>query len=349
LYPGTVQSFTIGFEEHSFNEIPYSRQVAQHLGTQHHELVLTSQMAAELVPQISSILDEPFGDSSFIPTYLLSKFAREKVKVVLGGDGGDELFAGYPTLVAHRMIEQYERLTPWAIRARLVPWLLHAMPVSFENISLDFRLRRFLAGRGVPLQARHHRWLGSFLDEEKVLLLQDWIRPVLRDTYAQAYDYARECDAQLPLNKILYDDMKLYLEGDILYKVDRASMANSLEVRVPLLNREVVDFANELPFDLKLHHLTGKYLLKRAMQRRLPKNILQRPKKGFNMPVAHWLTGSLRVMLLDMLSEASLRQQGIFNQGYIQALLDDHFTHRKDNRKPLWTLLMFQMWYKAHL
>jgi asparagine synthase (glutamine-hydrolysing) len=349
LYPGTVQSFTIGFEEQSFDETPYSRRVAQHLGTQHHELVLTSKMALDLVPQIASIMDEPFGDSSVIPTYLLSKFAQEKVKVVLGGDGGDELFAGYPTLVAHRLIEIYERVIPWSVRARLLPWALNSVPVSFENISLDFRMRRFLAGRGVPLQARHHRWLGSFIDEEKAQLLQGWIQPVLRDTYAQAYQYARECDAQTPLNKILYDDTRMYLEGDILFKVDRASMATSLEVRVPLLNRDVVDFASELPLDLKLHRLTGKYLLKRCMSNRLPKDILYRRKKGFNMPVAHWLTGDLRELLLDMLSESTLQAQGFFNQAYIHTLLDAHFAHHKDNRKLLWTLLMFQMWYKSYI
>lgn len=349
LYPGTVQSFTIGFEERSFDETPYSRRVAQHLGTEHHELVLTSKMAVDLVPQIASILDEPFGDSSVIPTYLLSKFAQEKVKVVLGGDGGDELFAGYPTLTAHRMIEIYERLIPWSVRARWMPWLLQLMPVSFENISLDFRMRRFLAGRGVPLQARHHRWLGSFIDEEKAQLLQSWIQPVLRDTYAQAYQYARECDAQIPLNRILYDDTRMYLEGDILFKVDRASMATSLEVRVPLLNRNVVDFASELPLDLKFHRLTGKYLLKRCMSERLPKDILYRRKKGFNMPVAHWLAGDLRELLLDMLSENTLRQQGFFQRAYIKTLLDDHFAHRRDNRKLLWTLLMFQMWYQSYI
>ncbi len=200
LYPGTVESFSIGFEENSFDESNYARLVAQHLGTHHNELILTSKLAAEMVTNMTDFLDEPFGDSSFIPTFLLSKFAGEHVKVVLGGDGGDELFAGYPTLVAHRLIEYYERIVPWAVRAYIAPKLLDLMPVSFNNISFDFRARRFLAGRGVPLQARHHRWLGSFVDEEKEMLLQDWLKPVLRNTYTQAYIYAQECDARLPLN-----------------------------------------------------------------------------------------------------------------------------------------------------
>ncbi len=349
LYPGTVKSFSIGFEEASFDESHYARMVAEHLGTQHNELILTSKMAAEMVPSITDFLDEPFGDSSLIPTLLLSKFAGEHVKVALGGDGGDELFAGYPTLLAHRQIEYYERIVPWSIRAHLAPKILNLIPVSFNNISLDFRLRRFLSGRGVPLQVRHHRWLGSFVDEEKSLLLQDWLEPVLRDTYAQAYIHARECDARLPLNQILYNDMKMYLEGDILYKVDRASMAASLEVRVPFLNRDVVNFVTQLPLELKLHRLTGKYLLKRSMEQILPRDVIRRPKKGFNMPVAHWLTRELRELVLDLLSEARITRQGFFNYSYIKQLLDEHFARRRDNRKLLWTLLVFQLWYDAYI
>jgi asparagine synthase (glutamine-hydrolysing) len=349
LYPGKVESFTIGFEEDSFDESQYARQVAKGLGTQHNELVLTSKRAVELVGNISTILDEPFADSSIIPTYLLSQFARQKVKVVLGGDGGDELFAGYPTVLSHRLIEYYERLTPWTLRTYVAPRILDNLKVSFDNISLDFRLKRFLAGRGVPLITRHQRWLGSFVDAEKASLLQDWVKPVLRETYYQSFEYARGCDAQEPLNQILYNDLKTYLEGDILYKVDRASMASSLEVRVPFLNREVVRFANDLPLNLKLHHLTGKFLLKKTMKGRLPENIIERSKKGFNMPVAYWLSGDLKELMLDMLSESFICRQDLFCYPYIRQLTDQHFQHQRDNRKLLWTLLMFQLWYQCYI
>ncbi|MEW5830625.1 MAG: asparagine synthase (glutamine-hydrolyzing) [Chloroflexota bacterium] len=348
-YPGTVESFTIGFEEGSFNEAQHARKVAQHLGTNHNELILTSRMALDLVHEIPTLVDEPFADSSLIPTFLLSRFARQKVKVVLGGDGGDELFAGYPTLLAHRLIGYYERLVPWSVRAYVAPYLMERLAVSFDNISLDFRLRRFLGGRGVPLITRHHRWLGSFVDEEKASLLQAWIRPVLRDTYYQSHQHALECDAEIPLNRVLYDDQKMYLEGDILYKVDRASMAASLEVRVPILNREVVRFANDLPLDLKLRGRTSKFLLKKAVRGRLPDEIINRPKKGFNMPVAHWLTGDLKELLLDMLSPERLAKQGYFEPACVQDLLDDHFSRRRDNRKVLWTLLMFQVWHEKYM
>jgi asparagine synthase (glutamine-hydrolysing) len=163
------------------------------------------------------------------------------------------------------------------------------------------------------------------------------------------YVHARDCDARLPLNQLLYSDMKLYLEGDILFKVDRASMANSLEVRVPFLNNDVVRFATGLPLELKLRRLTGKYLLRRSLADRLPAAIINRPKKGFNMPVAYWLTNQLRDLVSEMLAPARLERQGYFNSAYVQGLLDDHFARRRDNRKPLWTLMMFQLWYAAYV
>jgi asparagine synthase (glutamine-hydrolysing) len=349
LYPGQVESFTIGFEEGSFDESRYARRVAQHVHTHHNEMMLTSKKAVELVAEVAGFLDEPFADSSIIPTYLLSRFARQQVKVVLGGDGGDELFAGYPTVLSHRLIEYYERLVPWALRAYVAPRVLDHLKVSFDNISLDFRLRRFLAGRGVPLITRHQRWLGSFVDEEKASLLRGWVKPVLRETYQQSYEYAHHSDAQEPLNQVLFNDQKTYLEGDILYKVDRASMAASLEVRVPFLNREVVRFANDLPLDLKLHRFTGKFLLKKMMQGRLPDDIIHRPKKGFNMPVAYWLSGDLKDLMLDLLSESFIDRQDIFEYAYIKQLIEEHFQRRRDNRKLLWTLLMFQLWYRSYL
>jgi asparagine synthase (glutamine-hydrolysing) len=348
-HAGPVDSFSVGFEEASFDESPYARAVARHLGTRHHELRLTSRMVADVVPRLADILDEPFGDASFVPTYLVSKFAREHVKVVLGGDGSDELFAGYPTLVAHRLIAYYERVTPWLIRTYGVQRLLRQLPVSFDYFSREFKIRRFMAGRGVPLEARHHRWMGSFFDEEKAELFQDPVKAVLGDTYETAYQHSRECDAHLPLNKILYNDMKMYLEGDILFKVDRASMAASLEVRVPFLNRRVVDFATNLPLALKLRRLTGKFLLKRAMAGRLPPEILNRKKQGFAMPVAHWLTAELKELTQDMLSPARLARQGLFRPEYVEGLVRDHLARTRDNRKLLWTLLTFQLWYAKYL
>jgi len=191
--------------------------------------------------------------------------------------------------------------------------------------------------------------MGSFLDEEKTQLFQAWIKPVMGDTYARAYEHGRACDAKLPLNRILYDDMMLYLESDILVKVDRASMAASLEVRVPFLNRRMADFATSLPLELKLKRLQGKYLLRRAMAGILPKTILRRSKQGFAMPVAHWLSSELRDLVLDALSAERLQRQGLFEPAYVTRLLGDHFGKVRDNRKLLWTLLVFQLWHARYM
>lgn len=347
--PGNVQSFSAGFEEKSFDESSYARRVAAHLGTRHHELTITSGMMLELVPRLMDFLDEPLGDSSVVPTYFVSKFAREHVKVALGGDGGDEMFAGYPTLQAHRWIEYYERFTPWVVRANVVPKLIDRLPVSRDNLSFDFKARRFISGRGVPVASRHHRWLGSFTPGEQSELLVPELLLDEIDTYAPAYDHQRRCDAEQTLNQILYMDVKLYLEGDILTKVDRASMASSLEVRVPLLNHTLAEYVAEIPHELKLRRLSTKYVLKKAVEGLLPADILARPKKGFNAPVANWLNADLKELVRDQLAPDKLEREGFFQPAYVAKLLEDHETGARDNRKLLWTLLVFELWHERYM
>jgi asparagine synthase (glutamine-hydrolysing) len=344
--PGNVKSFSIAFEDTSYDESHYARLVAKHLGTDHSELTLTPKIMLDLIPGLADFMDEPMGDSSFVPTFLLSQFTRQYVKVALGGDGGDELFGGYSTLQSHRLVQYYERFLPGFIRWKVVPWFVDRLPVSFDNISFDFKARRFISGRGVPDIIRHHIWLGSFNQNEKKQLLQPWLHLREKDTYEVVHSYFDTCKAKELINQVLYCDMKLYLEGDILPKVDRASMANSLEVRVPFLNPTLVEFASSLTHDLKLHGLTTKYLLKQALKNRLPAAILRRGKKGFNMPVAKWLTGPLRPLAEEMLSESRLKKQGFFEPAYVRTLLDEHQAGRSDNRKLLWTLLVFQLWYQ---
>jgi asparagine synthase (glutamine-hydrolysing) len=340
-----IQSFSIAFEDPSFDESKYARKVAQYLGTEHHELTLTAGRMLDLVPRIGEFLDEPLGDSSLIPTFLLSKFVRNHVKVALGGDGGDELFAGYSTMQSHRLVQFYEKMLPLVVRHKLIPAIVGRLPVSFDNISLDFKAKRFISGRGVHDTVRHHRWLGSFTVEEKKRLLLPWAQLSEKDTFDVSYQHWADCKAESLINKILYNDMKMYMEGDILPKVDRASMANSLEVRVPLLNHSLVEFMAQVPHKMKLKGFTTKYLMKAVMKGRLPDAIINRGKKGFNMPVAKWLTGPLKPLAEDMFAPNYINRQGLFNPGYIRGLLDEHYAMRRDNRKLLWTLLVFQLWY----
>jgi len=345
LMPGNVKSFSIAFDDPSFDESKYAKLVARHLGTEHYQLTLTAGITLDLLSDIAQFLDEPLGDSSVIPTYLLSQFTRQHVKVALGGDGGDELFAGYSTLQAHRLVEYYERIVPGVVRYRLVPWVVDRLPVSHDNISFDFKARRFISGRGVPIEERHHRWMGSFTPAQKRELLQPWLAAAVKDTYRVAFEHSRACEAEEWVNRVLYLDMKLYLEGGMLPKVDRASMANSLEVRVPLLNHTLVEYMAGLPHELKLHRMTTKYLLRLALRGLVPDAILRRGKKGFNMPVAKWLAGPLRSLAEDMFSQERLKREGFFNPTYVRQLLDEHLAGQRDHRKLLWTLLMFELWH----
>ena len=343
-----LQSFTVAFDEPSFDESKQARRMAQYLGTEHREITLTPKKMLELVPRLADYLDEPLGDSSFIPTFLLAEFTRRQVKVALGGDGGDELFAGYSTLQAHRLMRHYQGLVPGWLRQHLAGPLLDYLPVTFKDISLDFKLRRFLAGQTSPPLIRHHFWLGSFTPQQRKLLLS-----IERGGSNEVEDlilaHGRQSGAGEVLNQILYCDMKLYLEGDILPKVDRASMANSLEVRVPFLNHRILEFAARLPLRFKLHRLTRKYLLRQAFKDLLPSAVLHRSKKGFNMPVAKWLTGPLRPLAEDLFSETRLKRGGLFNAGYVQTLLAEHLARRRDHRKLLWTLLVFELWRERWL
>lgn len=343
-----VQTFTVAFEDTSFDESRQARRLAQYLGSEHFEITLTANKMLELVPRLADFIDEPLGDSSFIPAFMLSEFTRQQVKVALGGDGGDELFAGYSTLQAHRLMRPYQVLVPEWLQGYLADRLINYLPVTFDNISLDFKIRRFLQGQTSPPLLRHHFWLGSFTSQQKRLLLKTG-NGSPNGVESLILSHGRHSGAREILNQILYCDMKLYLEGDILPKVDRASMANSLEVRVPFLNYRMLEFASRLPLCFKLHGLTRKYLLRQAFKDLLPPAVLRRTKKGFNMPVAKWLTGPLRPLAEDLFSEKRLQRGGLFNAKYVRTLLNEHLSRRQDHRKLLWTLLVFELWREKWL
>jgi asparagine synthase (glutamine-hydrolysing) len=350
LSPGQVRSFSVGFEDPSFDESRHARRVAAYLGTSHSELILEPRLMWELVPNVATFMDEPLADASIIPTYLLSRFTRQQVKVALGGDGGDELFAGYSTLQAHRLAAYYLRIPP-VLRERLIAPLVRALPVSYDNVSLDFRIKRFINGVDRPLAERHHLWLGPGGHDGRAAVLSPEIRAQLgrADVFEPLGEHVVGAAGYDELSQVLYLDMKMYLEGDILPKVDRASMAVSLEVRVPLLNRLMVEFAAGLPLDLKLRGLTRKYLMRRALSQRLPQEIIDRPKKGFGIPVAKWFRGELRELLLDVLGEERIRRGGLFEPTHVSRLITEHLSGTRDNRSALWNLLIFELWRERYL
>jgi asparagine synthase (glutamine-hydrolysing) len=288
------------------------------------------------------------ADASILPTYLLSKFTRQYVKVALGGDGGDELFAGYPTYLAHKFARQYELFLRNFHPA--IQFLGNLLPVSDNNISFDFKVKKFLSGIGYPDGIRNSVWLGSFSfpDIEKVVSSEilnhfDRIRLV-----EEISSYEEEFPKKDLTTLLQYLDLKLYLQESILVKVDRASMACSLEVRAPLLDYELVEFMMGLPATLKLKGFTSKYILKKAMKNFLPNEVIQRKKKGFGVPIAKWVKGPLKELFGDLLSPDRIRQEGFLNSEYVTTLLQEHLMNKKDNRKKLWTLLVWELWVNRY-
>ena len=341
----TVKTFSIGFTEDSFDETKYARQVAAHLGTDHHEEILSVAKAAELIGDIGTWLDEPLSDGSLIPTYLLSRFVRKHVTVALGGDGGDELFAGYPMYYGHKVAKLYSSV-PEFVRSGLIEPVVRSLPVSTKNLSFEYRAKRFVRSSNYDTITRHHSWFGSFTpDEQKYLLTEHVLKESNGDIYAGARELLKICDAKSEIEQMQYLDMNFYMAEDILTKVDRASMAVSLETRAPFLDPRVGQFAASLPLDYKLRGSKGKHILKKSVEGLLPSAILHRSKKGFGIPIAEWLKTLLNPLMHDMLAPERLKTQGLFESEYVQKLMAEHERGVASNHKQLWTLLVFQLWY----
>ncbi len=342
-----VKTFSISFAEASFDESLYARSVAKYLGTDHHEERLSSNLAANLIGEIGSWMDEPFSDPSLVPTYLLSRFTRKHVTVALGGDGGDELFAGYQMYRGHHWAEIYTKL-PLPLQRGLIEPLVRLLPVKTKNLSLDYKALRFVTGARYDLVTRHHVWFGSFTPEQQnQLLTAEAAAASDGDIYRDARRMVSECDAETLLERMQNLDTQLYLAEDILTKVDRASMAVSLEVRAPFLDPNVAEFAASLPANYKLRGGKSKYILKRAVKDLLPRYVTRRSKKGFGVPVAEWLKGKLKPLARDLLSPERVRRAGVFNPEYVTRLQDEHERGVANHRKLLWTLLMFELWHES--
>ena len=331
-----INTFSVRFTDPSFDESSHARAVAEHLGTSHHEEVLDVAQAAQLVPTLGDVLDEPVGDGSIVPTTMLSRFVRRHVTVALGGDGGDELFAGYPTYFAHR-IARFARPLRW-MRA-----LVDRLPVSHDNFSFDFKLKKLVSGLDAPPDERNYVWLGA---TPKPMV--DALVGGDHDIYAAARARYREGEGS-HLERVLYQDVGLYMCHSVLAKVDRASMAASLEVRAPLLDTAFAEYAASLPMSYKLHGRTSKYILKKLAYRYLPAKIVERPKKGFGMPIARWLREDLQPLAHDVLLDPhSLAASGRLRRPIVERMLREHAEGKVDHRQRLWTLLVLELWRARH-
>jgi asparagine synthase (glutamine-hydrolysing) len=335
--PHRVSTFSIGFRERSFNELELARQVAERYGTEHHELVVSPDVA-QLLPKLAAAFDEPFADSSSIPTFLVSQLAAENVKVVLSGEGGDELFGGYETYTADQV----------ALRlggaASLLGPLVERLPSSDGRVSLDYRAKRFVRAAALPPLERHHGWKEIFSAQQRWQLL----RPEWRVAPGDPLDPWRERfveTAGAPLLARLQDvDLGIYLADDLLVKTDRMSMAHSLEARVPYLDRVVSDLALALPSKHKVRGLSKKRLLRATAADLIPRTIIRARKRGFSIPAAAWLRGELEPLARELLAPERTRSQGYFDAGFVVRLLDDHVARRQDHSRQLWGLMAFSLW-----
>ncbi|MBM2820990.1 MAG: hypothetical protein HW405_750 [Candidatus Berkelbacteria bacterium] len=340
-----IKTFSIGFEETSFDESRYANKISNFLGTEHHREILSSKAAQELIPVIGQLADEPLADASIIPTYFLSKFTRQLVTVALGGDGGDELFAGYPTFQAQQLREFYLKM-PNFFRKNVVEKIINLLPTTDKNLSLEFKFKKFISGIDENIMHTHQLWLGSFNKlQRKQLLREDiWRELENKNVYEETDQYTREAAGGNINNTLLYVYLRTYLMDGVLVKVDRASMYNSLEIRSPFLDQAVVDFCFHLPYDYKQRLFRSKRILKELMADKLPIETVFRAKKGFGVPLARWLRGDLKNFCNEILSEDNIEKNGLFNFRYIDNLKQQHFTGRSNHRKLLWTLIMWQMW-----
>ena len=350
-----VKTFSIGFTEASYDESRYARIAARAFGTDHHERVLSAGECADKLPDIVSRMDVPLADASVAPTWLLSGVTREKVTVALGGDGADELWAGYEHYIGFKTAEWYNALPALARRCVIEPLARH-LPASAGYINPRLAVATFLRGARAPAWQRVQTMLTAFTpDMQHEILAEGWrerhhdfLRPEsLFAPTREQYGHWRPEKAATPLARAFHVYARQFMLDDILVKVDRCSMLHSLEVRAPFLDRDVAEFAARLPVRHKLHGFRRKYLLKKAFADLLPKDILRRNKRGFQIPVAAWLRGRMRPLMEDLLGETRLRNQGIFNPAAVRALMDEHISGRADLRKPLWTLLVFQLWQQA--
>lgn len=341
-----IKTFSIGFEEKSYSELKYSKIVSEKFNTDHYTKNLSPNIN-ELVLSLSSFFDEPLGDFSNFPTYLVSKAAREKVTVVLSGDGGDEIFGGYEHYIAQK-IARFADFPMFRPFHKLLSKTTNLFPPSELKKGFTNRIKRFSEGLSNSYKDRHFRWMLFLSNLQKTKLYStDFIDSKFlnilpkRQPFEKYFQHSKEFDG---MNQDLYLDVKTYLVDNILVKVDRMSMATSLEARVPLLDHKIVEFAFSIPEDFKLKGYTTKWFFKKSMEGILPDEIIYRQKEGFSIPIKNWLKNELKDLMFEYLSEKRIKETGIFNYNYVKKMIDEHINNRENHSHRLWTLILFNMW-----
>lgn len=339
-----VKTFSIGFNEDSFNELKYARVAAKHFNTEHHEFTLTPDFV-QIIDDLVWHFDEPFSDSSALPTYMVSKMARDFVTVVLSGDGGDELFAGYTRYVIDRERRGFEKL-PSALRRSVLQPVSKALPHGARG-------KNYLYNASLDATDRYIDSVSQFNRPRRDNLYTRDFRAKLNGNFGRGeklfQELASSVSGREQVDRLLYLDSKTYLPGDILTKVDRMSMAASLEARVPLLDHELIEFVVRMPARLKLKGIETKYIFKKAMEGIVPNEILHREKQGFGVPIGEWINVQLKDRIYSDLTDRRTVERGYFDQTYIQTILDEHRRGRRDHSHAVWVLWMLELWHRRFL
>ncbi len=344
-----VKTFSIGFEEEGYDEVAFARIIAEKYETDHHEFTVKPD-AVSILPQLVWHYNEPFADSSAIPTYYVSKMTRDFVTVALNGDGGDESFAGYERYVADKLADYYRRVPPF-IREGIIRRVVDTLPHSINRRNFFRRLKRFVKGISEPPERRYVRWICFFDNEMKGDLYTPSFKDLNRelDSVDLTVKWYERADAEQFLDRTLFVDVMSYLPEDLLVKVDIASMAHSLEARSPFLDHKVMEFAALLPPNLKLRGMETKFLLKDTLSDIVPQEILQRKKMGFGVPLDVWFRNDLKEMAYDVLLDQKSIERGYFRKEYVLQMLDDHVSKRYDHSYRIWALLFLELWHRMFI
>ena len=342
--PG-VPSFSLGHGDPAFDESGYAAETARFFGADHRQVILSEADLESGLRAVGQQMDEPLGDASTIPVYLLSLCAAERVKVVLSGEGADELFGGYPTYLGHKLAGALRRL-PASVRRLLLGGAARLAPVSGSNVGFDYLIRRFAAAIDQDLLERHNLWFGAIEPARIRSLLSDGFGETIRSAGIEIGFSRTDRGHEFPddLARLLYSDFTMYLQDGLLTKVDRAGMLASLETRAPFLDHDLAQYVAGIPSAWKVRRLTTKAVLRRTVQPRLPPAVLKRRKRGFNIPFSRWLLHGFGETLRERFSEDRVAARGLLSFGAVQRLIDEHMARQADHRKPLFALLALDLW-----
>lgn len=349
-FSSKFKTFSIGFDVKTYDELKYARAVANYFGTEHYEFELKPNVV-ELLPKIIYHLDEPFNDASAIPTYLVSEMARKYLKVVLSGDGGDEIFGGYTWTRKQVMIEKYKRITPKFINNTIFKSLIKNYVPTGRSTSFFDSLKRFIYDANISFSSSFLRRITCY---DKFLKEKIYSKKFIEDLkehnpYNLFKEYIENKDIKDNFDRLLFTDTSLYLPDDILLKVDRMSMANSLEVRPPLLDYKLVEFCANIPFELKIKNFKTKYIFKKIMSKKLPRIILKQRKQGFSVPIGEWLRKDLNNFCKEVLLSNNLKSKYFFDRNGIEYIIKQHQSGNKDFAYQIWGLLIFEIWTQKYL